>query len=320
MRIAVVGATGRIGAALTRSLLNAGHEVKALSRGGPSLDALVKLGAIPWLGSFDAGTGDFGTFFQDADAAFLMVKTDWNNPHGHYPVVARRFVDALRHSPVRLAVSLSAMGSDVEGTTGHFKGFHQLDQTLNQLGGVDLVHLRAGWFMENTLAWTGAVARHGRIGWSLDPEVKSPWVATRDIAELAARELLHPTGEHRVVREVGSEDLTMPEVAAMTGKEIGRPVEYRLVDRRRPEVKEAYLARSGTLERWLDDNQTLDAMNDGRVRFHGERRPLPTRMETFLRDTWKPRYLRSVADEREPETFETWCAKDEQREGRRELE
>jgi nucleoside-diphosphate-sugar epimerase len=35
MRIAVVGATGRIGAALTRKLLSAGHQVKALSRGGP---------------------------------------------------------------------------------------------------------------------------------------------------------------------------------------------------------------------------------------------------------------------------------------------
>jgi hypothetical protein len=33
-------------------------------------------------------------FFQDADAAFLMVKTDWNNIEGHYSAVAQRFVDA----------------------------------------------------------------------------------------------------------------------------------------------------------------------------------------------------------------------------------
>ncbi|RYE79325.1 MAG: nucleoside-diphosphate sugar epimerase, partial [Myxococcales bacterium] len=191
MNIAVVGATGRIGAALTRRLLNAGHGVKALSRGGPALDALVELGAVPSRGSFDTGTGEIDTFFQDVDAAFLMVKTDWNNLHGHYPAVARRFADALRRSPVRLAVSLSAIGSDVKGDTGHFEGFHRLDETLNQLDQLDLVHLRAGWFMENTLLWTEAVARHGRIGWSLDPGVKVPWVATHDIAALAARELTH---------------------------------------------------------------------------------------------------------------------------------
>lgn len=311
MRIAVVGATGRIGAKLTRSLLNAGHVVKALSRGGPALDSLVEIGAVPFLGSFDTGAGELDKFFQDADAAFLMVKTDWNNLHGHYPAVARRFVDALRNSPVRLAVSLTGIGSDVRGDTGHFEGFYNLDQTLNQLSNIDLVHLRAGWFMENMLFFTGAVARHGRIGWSLDPDVKLPWVATHDIADLAAKELTSPTGERRVIREVGSEDLTMPEVAAIISREIGRPVEYRFVDRKRKDVEAEYLKRFGTPERWLDDNQTLDALNDGRVRFHGDRRPLPTKIETFIRDVWKPRCLESVANEHEPETFQTWSAKAE---------
>lgn len=308
MKIAVVGATGRIGAKLTRSLLAAGHAVRALSRGGPALDALVEVGAEPFVGSFDTGAGELGRFFRDVDAAFLMVKTDWNDLHGHYPRVARRFVDALRDSPVELAVSLTAIGSDVKGSTGHFEGFYHLDQTLNELADIDLVHLRAGWFMENMMFFTGAIARHGRIGWSLDPVVKLPWIATGDIADLAARELTHPTGERRTIREVGAEDLTMPEVAAIVSKEIGRPVEYRFVDRTRKKVEAAYLERSGTRERWLDDGQTLDALNDGRVRFHGERPPLPTRMEAFIRDTWRPRYLQSVADEHEHETFHTWSA------------
>ncbi len=309
MKFAVVGATGRIGATLTQTLLGAGHEVRALSRGGPALDALVRLGAEPFLGSFDTGAGELDKVFSDVDAAFLMVKTDWNNIHGHYPAVASRFFDALQGSPVRLAVSLTAIGSEVSGNTGHFECFHHLDQKLNQLGNIDLVHLRASWFMENMLAFTDAVARHGRIGWSVNPDVKLSWVATADIAGLAASELMNPTGERRVVREVGSEDLTMPEVAAMVGREIGRPVEYRFVDRTRQEIEAEYLKRFGTPELWLDDSQTLDALNDGRVRFHGERSPLPTRMETFIRDVWKPRYLDSLANQDGSETFYTWCSK-----------
>ena len=67
MKIAVVGATGRIGAQLTRKLLRAGHRVRALSRGGPPLDALAQAGAEPFLGSFDTGSGELGKFFQGAD-------------------------------------------------------------------------------------------------------------------------------------------------------------------------------------------------------------------------------------------------------------
>jgi uncharacterized protein YbjT (DUF2867 family) len=311
MKIAVVGATGRIGAPLTQKLLRAGHQVRALSRGGPSLDALAQAGAEPFLGSFDTGAGELGKFFQGADAAFLMVKTDWiNNLHGHYPAVARRFVDALRDSPVRLAVSLTAIGSEVKGDTGHFASFHQLDQKLNELENIDLVHLRAGWFMENLLAWTDSIAKDGRIAYFLDPDVRVPWVATHDIADLAAHELNHPTGDKRIVREVGSEDLTIPEVAAMISREFGRAVEYRFIDRNRKEVESEFLQRFGTPARWLYDNQTYAALNDRRVRFHGERRPLPTTMESFLRNTWKPHYLASLANPHEPESFNTWCARE----------
>lgn len=312
MRIAVVGSTGRIGAKLTRILLGAGHQVKALSRGGPALDALVQDGAEPFLGSFDTGAGALHAFFQDVDAAFLMVKTDWSNIDGHYPAVARRFVDALRDSPVKLAVSLTAMGSDVAGQTGHFEGFHHLDQKLNELADIDLVHLRAAWFMENMLAWTSPVAKYGRLAWFCEPDLKMPWVAIDDIAELAAKELTNPTGAHRVVREVGSQDLTMRELAAIIGREIGRPVEYRFVDRTRKDIEDEFLKRFGTPEQWLDDNRTADAMNHGVVRFHGGdgvRPPLPTTMEAFIRNAWKSRYLQALGGGDEPETFQMWSAR-----------
>ena len=312
MKIAVVGATGRIGAKLTRILLDAGHQVRALSRGGPALDALVALGAEPFVGSFDTGVGELDEFFDGIDVAFLMVKTDWENIEGHYPAVAKRFVEALQDSRVKLAVSLSAMGSDVKGKSGHFESFYHLDQTLNQLSHVDLVHLRAAWFMENTLAWTGPVAKYGRIAWSYKPDLKMPWVAIDDIAELAAKELMNPTGQHRVIREVGSEDLTMLEIADIVGKEIGRPVEYRFIDGRRKDLETEFLKRFGTLERWQDDILTSDALNNGDVRFQGDedvRPPLPTTMESVIKTTWKPRYLKALANG-EPETFHMWSAKD----------
>ncbi|MDP9759501.1 MULTISPECIES: NmrA family NAD(P)-binding protein [Agrobacterium] len=313
MRISVVGATGRVGAKLTRNLLKAGHQVRALSRGGPALGALVALGAEPFLGSFDTGEGDLDQFFQGADAAFLMVKTDWNNIEGHYPAVAKRFVDALKKSSVNLAVSLTAMGSDVKGKTGHFECFHDLDEKLNELGNIDLVHLRAAWFMDDVSAWTGPVAKYGRIAWFCKPDLKMPWVATDDIAWLAAKELTNPRGRHRVYLEVGSEDVSMNELAEIVGKKIGKPVDYRYIETTRKDVEAEFLARFGTLEKWQDDTLSADALNSGIVRFHGEheyRPKLPTTMETFIADVWKTRYLDAVKAGEQRETFFMWAARD----------
>lgn len=313
MRISVVGATGRVGAKLTRNLLKVGHQVRALSRGGQVLDELVELGAEPFIGSFDTGAGDLDQFFQGADAAFLMVKTDWNNIEGHYPAVAQRFVDALENSSVKRAVSLTAMGSDVKGKTGHFECFHDLDEKLNELGNIDLVHLRAAWFMEDVAAWMGPVAKYGRIAWFCKPDLKMPWVATDDIAWLAAKELTNPAGRHRVYLEVGSEDVSMNELAVMIGNTIGRPVEYRYIETSREDVKAEFLARFGTPEKWQDDTLSADALNNGIVRFHGkhEDRPnLPTTMQAFISDVWKPRYLEAVRTRDERETFSKWAARD----------
>ena len=307
MRIAVVGATGRIGAKLTENLLTKGHSVKALSRGGPALDALVAKGAEPFFGSFDTGAGELSRFFEDADAAFLMVKTNWDDLHGHYPAVALRFVDALRDSPVKFAVSLTGMGSEVSGNTGHFQPSHILDQILNRLRDIRFVHLQGGWFMENLFAWIDSIAQHDRIGWSLDPGVKTPWVSIQDIADLAAKEFDSPTDRHRSVKELGV-DYTMTEVAAMIGRALGREVDYRFIDRNDREVETVFRERFGTLDRWVDDNHTFAALNDGRVRFHEHRPALHTTMQQFVEDTLRPLIEKARTDGAKPETFQTWSS------------
>ncbi|MBB3175498.1 uncharacterized protein YbjT (DUF2867 family) [Endobacter medicaginis] len=309
MRIAVVGATGRIGARLTENLLAKGHSVKALSRGGPALNALVAKGAEPFFGSFDTGDGELGRFFDDADAAFLMVKTLWaaEDFHGHYPAVALRFFDALRDSPVKLVVSLTAMGSELSGNTGHFQGFHMLDQILNRLRDINLVHLQGGWFMQDLARWSDAIVRHNRIGWTLAPDVKAPWVSIQDIADFAANEFDAPTGEHRSVKQLGI-DYTMAEIAAIIGRAVGREVDYRFVDMRDREVETVFRERFGTLDRWVYDKNTAAALNDGRVKFRDDRPTLPTTIDAFTRDTLKPLIEKARTDGVKPETFLTWSS------------
>ncbi len=310
MRIAVVGATGRIGAKLTENLLAKGHSVKALSRGGPALDALVAKGAEPFLGSFDTGDGELGRFFEDADAAFLMVKTLWaaEDFHGHYPTVALRFFDALRDSPVKFAVSLTAMGSELNGNIGHFQGFHILDEILNRLRDVNLVHLQGGWFMEDLSRWADAITRYDRIGFTLAPDVKAPWVSIQDLADFAANEFDTPTDQHRSVKQLGI-DYTMPEIAAMIGGALGRQVDYRFIDPTNHEVETIFRERFGTLDRWVYDKNTAAALNDGRVKFRHDRPAPPTTMEDFVLDTLRPLIEKARTDGVRPETFLAWSSR-----------
>ncbi|WP_333631305.1 NmrA family NAD(P)-binding protein [Agrobacterium cavarae] len=310
MRIAVVGATGRIGTKMTENLLAKGHSVKALSRGGPALDALVAKGAEPFIGSFDTGDGELSKFFEDADAAFLMVKTLWTAEdfHGHYPAVALRFFDALRDSPVRFAVSLTGMGSELSGNTGHFQGFHILDQILNRLRDIKLVHLQGGWFMDDLARWADAIAQHDRIGFTLGPNVKAPWVSIQDLAAFATKEFDTPPEEHRSVKQLGI-DYTMSEIAAMIGRALGREVDYRFVDPTSHAVETVFRERFGTLDRWVYDKNTAAALNDGRIKFRDDRPVLPTTMEDFVKDTLKPLIEKARTDGVRPETFLTWSSR-----------
>ena len=89
-------------------------------------------------------------------------------------------------------------------------------------------------------------------------------------------------------------------------------VEYRFIDRNRPEIQSGFLQRFGSLERWLDDTQTLDALNDGRVRFHDNRPSMPTTIDDFIRASFKPHYSKETTQRAPgPEQFFEWIARDD---------
>ena len=169
------------------------------------------------------------------------------------------------------------------------------------------MHLQGGWFIQDLAGWADSIAQHDRIGWSLAPNVKTPWVAIQDIADLAAKEFDTPTDRHRSVKQLGI-DHTMTEIAAIIGRALGREVDYRFIDRSDREVETVFRERFGTLGRWVYDNDTLAALNDGRIAFHEDRPALRTTIEEFVRDTLRPLIEKARTDGGKPETFLTWSS------------
>jgi len=131
---------------------------------------------------------------------------------------------AVKESGLRYAVHLSSYGAQVPENTGPLVGLHASEEKLNAISGVNVLHLRAGYFMENNLAVIGMIQGMGLVGNALIPDLKLPMTATRDVGDYAAQRLLHLDFSGKQTRELlGERDLSMTEVTAVIGRAIGKP-------------------------------------------------------------------------------------------------
>ena len=85
---------------------------------------------------------------------------------------------------------LSSYGAHVPEGTGPIAGLHASEQKLNAIRGLNVLHLRAAYFMENNLVAIGMIDRLGIFAGALLPDLKLPMVATRDVGDYAAKRLL----------------------------------------------------------------------------------------------------------------------------------
>jgi uncharacterized protein YbjT (DUF2867 family) len=160
--------------------------------------------------------------FSGARAAYLLLP----------PVKSREsqaresdaIAKAVKESGLRYAVNLSSYGAQVPENSGPLVGLHALEEKLNAISGLNVLHLRPGYFMENNLAVIGMIQRMGLVGNALIPDLKLPMAATRDVGDYAAQRLLQLDFAGKVTRELlGERDLSMTEVTAVIGRAIGKP-------------------------------------------------------------------------------------------------
>jgi uncharacterized protein YbjT (DUF2867 family) len=131
---------------------------------------------------------------------------------------------AAKDSGLRYAVHLSSYGAHVPKGTGPVEGLHSSEQKLNAIGGLNVLHLRAAYFMENNLASIAMIREKGIVGHALLPNLKLPMIATRDVGDYAASRLLALDFSGKHARELlGERELSMTEATAAIGRGIGIP-------------------------------------------------------------------------------------------------
>ena len=295
----VLGASGNTGHVVATNLLAGGQKVRVVGRNAAHLQTLAAKGAETFIADVtDAGA--LAKAFDQADSAYVMIPPNptSTDPLGYSNRAGDAIAAAVQNAGTKNIVALSSIGADKASGTGPVVGLYNLEQKLNQIIGANVLHLRAAYFMENTLPQAGAIRKIGSAAGPLRPDLKVPMIATRDTGTAAAEALLHPTVRGKQTRELlGQRDLTYTEVATIIGRAIGKP-DLKYVQAPDDQFR-SVLVQMGMSEQFARLLLEMTAaLNSGYMRALEPRTPqntTPTSYETFVADYFVPAYHQQTA-------------------------
>lgn len=297
--IVVLGASGHTGNIVARALLARGQKVRAVGRNAEHLQPLTSLGAEAAV--VDATNAVALTnAFKGAEGVYVLIPPNLtsNDFRAYQERVSDAIATAVRTAGVKHVVSLSSIGADKSSGTGPVVGLHNLEQKLNAIDGLNVLHLRAGYFMENTLPQAGAVLAMGSAVGPINPTLKLGMIATRDIGSVAAEALLRRDFQGKQTRELqGQRDLDYKEVASIIGKAIGKP-ELGYIQPPDEKLRPA-LAQTGMSPNLVDLLlEMAHALNSGDMKPlepRSQTNTTSTSFETFVKEEFLPAYQQQKA-------------------------
>jgi len=290
----ITGATGNTGTVVANHLLAAGKRGRGITRRAEHMQRLAQKGAEIYIAQL-TDREMLTEAFRGAEGVYLMIPPDpsGHDFRAHQDAITEAFATALERSGVQHAVTLSSVGADKADRTGPVAGLHHMEERLDRIAGVNILHLRAGYFMENTMAQAGMIQNLGMASGPLAPELKLPMIATRDIGAAAADALLKRDFESHQTRELlGQRDISMSEVATIIGAAIGRPdLKYAQAPDDQVRAGMLQMGMSADLVRLILEMAV--ALNSGHMRAlepRDARNTTPTTYETFVEQEFLPRY------------------------------
>ena len=262
----ITGATGNTGKVIAATLLEAGKKVRIIARDAEKAKELTDKGAELFQGS----TNDIELLkhaFDGAIAVYAMLPM--NMQAEDYTAFqmehANAIAEAIKFCKVKSVVTLSSQGAHLDGDSGIILGLHKMEQLFNKIEGVNTLHLRPCYFMENTLGMVGLIKDSGIMGSPIKGDLSFPVIATKYIANYAAKRLLALDFEGNNYQDLlGARNVTYAELTKVFGAAIDKPdlnyVEFSYAD-----FKGAFMGM-GASESVADKmNQFLTRVNAGEV-------------------------------------------------------
>jgi uncharacterized protein YbjT (DUF2867 family) len=224
MKIAVTTPTGQIGNKVANLLLDRKCDVTLIARHPEKVKDLASRGAKV-IGGEHSDPAIVEQAVRGADALFWLTPSEMTS---HDPLgTARRMAEAgasvIRKHPELHVVQLSSAGAFLPSGTGPIVGLYETEEKFRSAG-KNIVSLRPNEFMENVFFSLPTIIGQGSIYTSIPGAVKAPFIATQDIAEIAAEFLLKPIDGHHVIDIVGPQEISWDEWAGIAGQAIGKQI------------------------------------------------------------------------------------------------
>jgi uncharacterized protein YbjT (DUF2867 family) len=286
----ILGASGNTGSIIADFLLSKGEQVRVVGRDARRLQRFVRNGAEAFAADWSDAEA-LSKAFSGARAAYLMLPPISSREDQEQQSDA--IAQAAKGSGLRHAVYLSSYGAHVPQGTGPIAGLYSSEQKLNAIGGLNVLHLRAAYFMENNLAAIGMIRGMGIFGHALLPDLKMPMIATRDVGDYAAQRLLALDFSGKQTRELlGERDLSMAEATALLARGIGKP-DLRYQQFPYDQIQQALTEMGFSPQKAAVYIEMFQAINAGVIAAQEPRAPentTPTSFEKFVQDVFAPAY------------------------------
>jgi len=223
--IVITGATGNIGSKTADILLDAGEEVRVIGRNAAGLQRFVERGAEAAVGNL-RDSAFVAWAFTGAEAVFAMIPPDYTAKdfRTYQNMIGTSLAIGIKESGASYVVNLSSQGADLSEGTGPILGLRDQEERLNRLEGVNVLHLRCAYFMENLLMSIPLINETGFAGSTVRGDQEIAMIATRDIADFVARKLVRRDFAGKVAWDLlGQRDLGLADAFSVIGRAIGRP-------------------------------------------------------------------------------------------------
>src|SRR5580693_1300813 len=222
--IVITGATGNTGRPAVEALLASGERVRAIGRDAQKLEPFTQKGAEAFVGKVE-DAAQMSKAFEGATAVYLLIPQSADQDYRAYQdSVSDAYLQAITSARVPYAVTLSSLGAQHAEKTGPIVGTYHLEQKMNSVPGLNVLHLRPGPFMENLCMSMEPLRKMGFLPGGTDGDLPVALTATKDIGSYAAKRLHARNFSGSSVQEVsGPRDITMKEVAKIVGNAIGKP-------------------------------------------------------------------------------------------------
>jgi uncharacterized protein YbjT (DUF2867 family) len=292
--IVITGATGNTGQPAAESLLDKGEKIRVVGRDARKLEPFVARGAEAVAADVQ-DTEAMARAFQGADAAYLVIPQAMHiDPFRAYQErVSDAYAKAVATARVPCVVTLSSIGAQHAAGTGPIVGLHNMEHKLNDIPGLNVLHLRAGYFMENSLASIAAIKSMGFVPGAAPGDALVPMIATKDIGHYAADRLRARDFSGSSTQELlGQRDVSMKELAGVIGKAIDKPhLHYMHVPMMvlEPALVKMGLPKSSAaliIEMWKAGNDGLVKAEEARTL----KNTTPTTIEEFVQEVFAPAY------------------------------